>query len=567
MRRPRGARPGRIDRWGGVELTRISQPETAPAPDQPAARRSRWRLLWAVFCLLSVAAALLHGILTLPPADTRFVDGEVLELQDLWQTDGQDGSASLTVPAALGDGLVLCLENRWVSFSVELDGETLYRSDGASHNSGAYRIWLALPAGAAGKTLTLRPAQPNDAGFASIVLAGHSWLGSAIACARRLLAENLYAVFFACFAAVLCFSMLFVARMLRRRTANRVVQGALYLALFFAAAGVWVLTDSQFALFFTARVGLVALVSFTSFMAMPIALLLFLRGLFMGRYRWLERTILLMGLVMAAVLLGNALFGLALGALLPVYHLLMVAALVQVIAACLHEKREYGSQELNQVLAALLVLGLTAAVALAVFYVSPRSPYALVYTGGIFLFCLCLAGLVQRQASDYLRQTAQLATYQEMAFRDALTGLGTRTAYREHCAHWRPGGGWAFVVLDVNDLKLANDQYGHEAGDWLLRDAARCIDEVFGAAGRCYRLGGDEFLVVLEERNPARLQELADRLRTAAARLNAERAFPVSLAVGWAIQQPGDDGPEALFRRADGRMYENKTRMKQAAPR
>jgi diguanylate cyclase (GGDEF)-like protein len=54
------------------------------------------------------------------------------------------------------------------------------------------------------------------------------------------------------------------------------------------------------------------------------------------------------------------------------------------------------------------------------------------------------------------------------------------------------------VMLDLNGLKLANDTYGHEAGDELINIAADCMRKAFYVTDRIYRIGGDEFAVILD---------------------------------------------------------------------
>ncbi|MBR5705734.1 MAG: diguanylate cyclase, partial [Deltaproteobacteria bacterium] len=54
----------------------------------------------------------------------------------------------------------------------------------------------------------------------------------------------------------------------------------------------------------------------------------------------------------------------------------------------------------------------------------------------------------------------------------------------------------AVFSIDVNGLKTVNDSLGHDAGDELIRGAADCISAAFGQTGKCYRTGGDEFVVL-----------------------------------------------------------------------
>ena len=104
------------------------------------------------------------------------------------------------------------------------------------------------------------------------------------------------------------------------------------------------------------------------------------------------------------------------------------------------------------------------------------------------------------------------------------------------------------VMLDVNNLKVVNDEQGHDAGDELLKQAARQMNDAFGGHPT-YRIGGDEFVVLIGE-------AVAD----ACFAVEGE----VSIACGSATYRPGEDTCVAdVLARADTAMYECKRRMKQ----
>lgn len=87
------------------------------------------------------------------------------------------------------------------------------------------------------------------------------------------------------------------------------------------------------------------------------------------------------------------------------------------------------------------------------------------------------------------------------AHTDSLTGLGNRHAFDDalQLIEQDPEqySNAVLVMLDLNGLKYANDTYGHNAGDELITSAARCIHETIGSGCSCFRIGGDEFTVIL----------------------------------------------------------------------
>ena len=157
-------------------------------------------------------------------------------------------------------------------------------------------------------------------------------------------------------------------------------------------------------------------------------------------------------------------------------------------------------------------------------------------------------------------------------YRDKLTGLRNAAAYMRETAELdrrremdgREGNlHYGIVVFDLNYLKRTNDTYGHEAGNELIRRASRTICKVF-AHSPVFRIGGDEFVAILEHHD----YEHRDELFAAFDQKLTEESFeiegtilPVSVARGLGLYQPGMDYA-SVFRQADDAMYQHKTALK-----
>lgn len=147
---------------------------------------------------------------------------------------------------------------------------------------------------------------------------------------------------------------------------------------------------------------------------------------------------------------------------------------------------------------------------------------------------------------------------------DALTGVGNRRALDERLAAAAESGQPAgVVVIDVDKLKLVNDQHGHPSGDDLLRAVAQLVTGASRTGDTVARTGGDEFVVVLDspgERGPA---ELMARIRRAAAELGAGLSEPwvagLRVSLGYASTVEGTP-VDQLLALADRRMYADKPR-------
>ena len=166
-----------------------------------------------------------------------------------------------------------------------------------------------------------------------------------------------------------------------------------------------------------------------------------------------------------------------------------------------------------------------------------------------------------RQEEEYGRRLAQA---QKQANKDALTGVKNRHAYLEAEArmdrliaeHSQPP--FAIVMLDVNDLKKVNDTDGHQAGDQCLCDACKTICDIFKHSP-VFRIGGDEFAVISQGDDYARMDKLLLKMRDY--NINASRDSGVTIACGMARFE-NDACVAAVLERADHSMYEDKKTLK-----
>lgn len=121
---------------------------------------------------------------------------------------------------------------------------------------------------------------------------------------------------------------------------------------------------------------------------------------------------------------------------------------------------------------------------------------------------------------------------------------------------------YALVVMDLNLLKKVNDNYGHEAGDALLREASRYISEVF-ANSMIFRIGGDEFIAVLLGEDYQNRISLCDQFEKGMFyEVAGLQGIPLAIAYGMASYPEEETDYETLFKMADERMYEKKKEMK-----
>jgi diguanylate cyclase (GGDEF)-like protein len=152
-----------------------------------------------------------------------------------------------------------------------------------------------------------------------------------------------------------------------------------------------------------------------------------------------------------------------------------------------------------------------------------------------------------RAASERLREL-ELLTHR--ANRDPLTGLRHHRPFVQRLAESRPGR-TAIITLDIDGFKKVNDEHGHEAGDHALVTLVDALRAALRDDDQLYRIGGDEFAVVVDVNGPAEAVAIARRLLAAARRVGQ------TVSAGAAMHAPGETARQALVR-ADRALYEAK---------
>lgn len=158
-----------------------------------------------------------------------------------------------------------------------------------------------------------------------------------------------------------------------------------------------------------------------------------------------------------------------------------------------------------------------------------------------------LMELLAGQAWNSLDRLRTLNRLREQASSDPLTGLRHTGPFGKRIAAATPGR-TALLAIDVDGFKTVNDTYGHQAGDRLLIGLARALESALRHGDELYRIGGDEFVAVIEVNRPEEAVRIAERLTEAA------RQTGRTISVGVALPRPGESA-ELTLRRADQALY------------
>lgn len=457
-----------------------------------------------------------------------------------------------TLPEYAWNQPICTISANRASFTVELDGRLLYNYQSSTFDNVGMIHWIALPdEDPSGAELTVSSSSDQ-----LMVLMGNR--SDVILYYRQISTPPLIFAFLFLILGGIILALSLMTRLLLREGHPRALR---YLGILVVLMGVWVASGTPVAQLFTSRVAVMSLLSHYSFMLLPLFLLLFIRSLASREPRYLR---LLTWLHLADLALRGLLQALRVAQLhetLFLTHILMVLTLLAVPCFLLTRRKTESSREVYILLVGFLLLGCCGVTGLVDYYLHTGNGYIIFFSVGVLLFVLSLLVVAVLYVYRELIKASRLQYYQKLASTDLMTRLQSRTAFEDRIGQSSVlEGSCACLMMDINNLKKANDTMGHIAGDELISDAAECVLDIFASLGNCYRMGGDEFLVLLEHISETEVLASLSSLELAINRKNLTRPFPLSLAIGYAI---GYYAPiEPMLNEADRNMYQKKQQMK-----
>lgn len=228
-------------------------------------------------------------------------------------------------------------------------------------------------------------------------------------------------------------------------------------------------------------------------------------------------------------------------------------------------RREY-SPMLKASLVAVTVLVCSVAFNLLVYYSNTAaSDTSIIGRLGFLVFILILSREAAKNTLELMEKGRHAELYQKLAMKDMLTGLNNRNAYISDLDSLTACNDIMIVTFDLNNLKKCNDNLGHSEGDTYILNAAKIIKEVFSPYGSCYRIGGDEFCVMIKNASKCPMEMLTDLLEEKEKEFNeTNQVIDMYISYGYAIFDDAlDSDLEKTRDRADVFMYENKRKSKE----
>ena len=237
----------------------------------------------------------------------------------------------------------------------------------------------------------------------------------------------------------------------------------------------------------------------------------------------------------------------------------------------LYEARKEGNDEAKKFQYPMCVIIVFGMAEMFLYYLRRFQQTSILLPTGTLLFIIMLIWIQVSQYYDQYIQKQKVIYLQKIANMDMLTEAMNRNAYEDMVKYLdesdiklRTTG---VVLFDLDNLKVINDNFGHEKGDEALKLCYQCISQAFQNVKNCFRIGGDEFAYVYhsDEKDmiPERLKALELILKKTAEMHKLD--YPLSMSAGYAYYQPDIDFDfKDIVRRSDTMLYRQKRRKKMA---
>ena len=490
----------------------------------------------------------------------------------------QEQSVYHRLPDALEEGLSLCFRTKNIDYQVYVDGALRYeplRRESKVYNKSFGNRWNYVPlySSDAGKIVEVRFHTVYEGGRACI---DYLCLGSAAGEIVSTFTNK--AVAFSTCLLILFVGLLLIVADIPANLQMHKNHELLYLGLFAIGIAVWCMAETNMLQFYTDDSRLIQLMSCCSLIMIPIPLVLYLDAAF--GFKRVVVVPVICGLSAVEFVICTVLH---FTGVMDYHETLTFSSVMTAISAFLllysilkntFRKGKSKIRNIYKILRTIgfMGLGIAAGVDILRYYRGGSNDNAMFVRIGLLIFILCYGSSSLEKMINAVKLGVQSKFVSQLAYRDGLTGVGNRTAFQERLVELEKEKkqlpGIAIIMFDVNDLKLINDNQGHQKGDQLLVCSAEIIKTaVESVEGVCYRIGGDEFACIISgEDVDGRCEKAIVCFQKGMDDYNSVEGQPfrISIASGYALYDKLQENEMLMdvYQQADVRMYENKKQIK-----
>lgn len=468
---------------------------------------------------------------------------------------------------------VLRLHISKAAASIYIEDELVYEYgyDRMAKNKtvGSGYQFIDFPGEYQGKAIEIRMSVAEDQAFSSLeTVRIYEWKNVY----KVLMTENRYPMFLGCFLFIFGIVTCFIT--ICALTFSGKYVRMLCISIFSSCIGLWTLCYYDVLLIFSIPLYSISLLEYISLYLAPIPLLVYVKEdvrnvkyEFLKKLYWVILTVQVAATVIALYL--HAFDIVHCSATLKYMQLLIVVDLLYfLVVDTLNLKIKEGTDK-------LFIIGMLLVVAcisydligyclnryLGINIVKIKGMTSI----GVVIFVFVLIGSFYIKLTQSLMQEAERNSLIKRAYTDELTQIHNRRYCTEYMEAIREKKSYDYTIIcfDLNNLKTVNDTYGHARGDILIKSAADVIAATFEGHGVVGRMGGDEFIAILNTSAQDEIDGLIENFQSNMNRKNQEiENLNMSIAYGYATCNGSQYDIEKMYQIADNRMYEHKKKMK-----
>lgn len=453
--------------------------------------------------------------------------------------------------------------------NVYIDGEKIYTytkdPDHPEKMVGSGYHWVELPEDYAGKELTLRFDVTEDNAFSSIE---DIFIMSERNVASNFILKNILEVIIG--VSLFLIGILLLGVIVFLEKLDRETRILLWISIFSISFSLWILCTIGILQLVFQNIRTVCRMEYVSLYFAPIPLLLFIYDIEDNKKAKKVVSVLIPMLIVffiASIILERFTIY-HLPKVLPVFHILGGGAIVLICISNIVFRKQQDRKSGQIILYALGVLLLFLFADILRFcvnkYAHPKNidlSSSILPIGVLFFILFMLASYIHRLILVFY-ENAEKQSLIQIAYTDALTKVGNR-AMCEKMFQERESAkkDTTIINFDLNHFKQVNDVFGHSVGDKLLIEFAQILQENYEEDGFIGRMGGDEFVAILDNTDKAYVESTITSLMEKIDKLNRKegRMYQISAAYGFCSS---NDNPDCslwqIYQNSDKKMYQNK---------
>lgn len=343
----------------------------------------------------------------------------------------------------------------------------------------------------------------------------------------------------------------------------------LYLGFVAFTTSLWLLAESRLLQFITGNRFILGSFAYIVIPLMSIFFALYVREAVITDKRFKKYISYFVYVMQVSILLSILLQVLGIQSYIQSMNYELIMILIGAITACgfmIVEVRNYQNLTAKRLAKFTIVLLVSLLLEVVSFYLGTFQFTSSFLRVGSFIFFLLLTIDTISYVRESMQQRSETALLEKLAYKDFLTGGLNRTSYEKDLEK-RIDSKQSFRLnlMDLNYLKYINDNFGHNVGDEAIKHVYEALELAFKDIGTCYRIGGDEFSVIMDNIDPIINQEAINRFNQLLDEINQTFVFQLEVAIGTDIYMVDKwEQFSKFYHHVDQKMYEDKTKIKSA---